>query len=192
MQTSALVVGEDARRSQLLKQSVEDCGYAVVALSAGAAELVKIVETHQPDVLVLDRDAPDQPLLSALRDLTRRCPRPVVLFTRENDRDIIARAVQAGVSAYIANCIDPTRIGSILDVAIARFRETDRLHRELHDTRVSLAERKAVERAKGILMQQRGCNEPEAYHALRKMAMDRNLRIGQVAENVITVAELLN
>ena len=75
---------------------------------------------------------------------------------------------------------------------MARFHETERLRRELQDIKASLAERKAVERAKGILMKQRGFDEPQAYHALRKMAMDKNLRIGQVAENVIAVAELLN
>jgi response regulator NasT len=77
-------------------------------------------------------------------------------------------------------------------VAIARFSETERLRRELESTRANLLERKAVERAKGILMKQRGFDEPQAYHALRKMAMDKNLRIGEVAENVIAVAELLN
>jgi len=77
-------------------------------------------------------------------------------------------------------------------VAVVRFGETERLRQELQDTRAILAERKAVERAKGILMKQRGFDEPQAYHALRKMAMDKNLKIGQVAENVIAVAELLN
>ena len=77
-------------------------------------------------------------------------------------------------------------------MAVVRFGETERLRQELQDTRAILAERKAVERAKGILMKQRGFDEPQAYHALRKMAMDKNLKIGQVAENVIAVAELLN
>ena len=84
------------------------------------------------------------------------------------------------------------RLGAILDIAVARFNETKRLRQELEDTRASLVERKSVERAKGILMKQRGFDEPQAYHALRKMAMDKNLRLGQVAENVIAVAELLN
>jgi response regulator NasT len=105
---------------------------------------------------------------------------------------VIHRAVRAGVSAYVVDGLTANRVGSVLDVAVARFSETERLRRELADTRANLVERKAVERAKGILMKQRGFDEPQAYHALRKMAMDRNLRIGEVAENVIAVADLLN
>lgn len=86
---------------------------------------------------------------------------------------------------------EPRRLISLLDVAVARFHETERLKTELQATRASLAERKTVERAKGILMKQKGLDEPQAYHVLRKMAMDRNLRIGQAAENVIAVAEML-
>ena len=118
-------------------------------------------------------------------------PLPVVLFTEDDNRSIIQQAVRAGVSAYIVDGLDQHRLGSILDVAVARFQETGRLHQELAETRASLADRKNVERAKGILMKQRGIDEPAAYHALRKMAMDKNLRIGQAAENVIAVAALL-
>ncbi len=100
--------------------------------------------------------------------------------------------MQAGVTSYIVDGLEPRRIASILDVAVARFQETERLKAELQKTRANLAERKAVERAKGILMKQKGLDEPQAYHALRKMAMDKNLRIGQAAESIIAVAEILN
>ena len=143
-------------------------------------------------MLVIDSDSPGDALLSRLRELALHNPLPVVLFTEEDNREVISKAVRAGVSAYIVDGLDQHRLGTILDVAVARFQETERLRRELQDTKANLAERKAVERAKGILMKQRGFDEPEAYHALRKMAMDKNLRIGQVAENVIAVAELLN
>jgi response regulator NasT len=116
----------------------------------------------------------------------------VVLFTRENSTEVIHRALRAGVSAYVVDGFQPTRVASILQVALVRFGETERLRRELAESRANLVERKAVERAKGILMKQRGFDEPQAYHALRKMAMDRNLRIGEVAANVIAVSELLN
>ena len=192
MQLKALLIKDNLERSELLKQSLHEFGHSVVAEAMIDSDLISSVVAAKPDLLVIDSDAPDNTLLSRLRDLASHNPLPVVLFTEEDNREIIRKAVKAGVSAYIVDGLDQHRLGSILDVAVARFHETDRLRRELADTRANLEERKTVERAKGILMKQRKCDEAEAYHALRKMAMDKNLRIGQVAENVIAVTELLN
>lgn len=192
MQLKALLVNGDPERGELLRQSLQALGHEVVAAVATDANLLTGVEAHHPDVLVIHCDRPGDALLSRLRELLLQCPMPVVLFTGENNQEVIYRAVRAGVSAYVVDGLTANRVGSVLDVAVARFSETERLRRELADTRANLVERKAVERAKGILMKQRGFDEPQAYHALRKMAMDRNLRIGEVAENVIAVADLLN
>jgi response regulator NasT len=192
MQLKALLVKDDPERSELLKQSLQGFGHRVVAEICKTDDLLRRIDESAPDLLVIDSDSPGDDLLSRLRELSLRHPLPVVLFTEEDNREVISKAVRAGVSAYIVDGLDQHRLGAILDVAMARFHETERLRRELQDTKANLAERKAVERAKGILMKQRGFDEPQAYHALRKMAMDRNLKIGQVAENVIAVAELLN
>jgi response regulator NasT len=192
MQLKALLVNGDLERGELLRQSLQTLGHEVVSDIAVDSNLLAGVEAHNPDVLVIHCDRPGDALLSQLRELLLDCPMPVVLFTSEDNQDVIRRAVRAGVSAYVVDGLSDKRVGSVLEVAIARFTETERLRRELADTRANLVERKAVERAKGILMKQRGFDEPQAYHALRKMAMDRNLRIGEVAENVIAVADLLN
>jgi response regulator NasT len=192
MQLKALLVKDDRERSELLKQALLDFGHTVVSETTMTEDWHTRVEETQPDLLVIDTSSPGDMLLSRLRELAVHNPLPVVLFTQEDSRDVIGHALRAGVSAYIVDGLDQKRLGTILDVAVARFQETGRLRKELHDIRANLAERKAVERAKGILMKQRGFDEPQAYHALRKMAMDKNLRIGQVAENVIAVAELLN
>jgi len=192
MQLKALLVNGDLERGEILRQSLQALGHEVVAAMAIDSDLLTGIEAHHPDVLVIHCDRPTDALLSRLRELTLHNPLPVVLFTDENSQDIIHKAVRAGVSAFVVDGLESRRVGSILDVAVARFSETERLRRELADTRANLVERKAVERAKGILMKQRGFDEPQAYHALRKMAMDRNLRIGEVAENVIAVADLLN
>lgn len=192
MQLKALLVNGDLERGDLLGQSMQALGHEVVAGLAVDSDLLAGIEAYRPDILVIDSDTPGDALLSQLRELGSNDPMPVVLFTREAARQTIQRAVRAGVSAYVVDAFDGDRLGSILEVAIARFSETQRLRRELADTRANLVERKAVERAKGILMKQRGFDEPQAYHALRKMAMDKNLRIGEVAENVIAVADLLN
>jgi response regulator NasT len=192
MQLKALLVKDDHERGELLRQSLLGFGHEVVAEVTIGSELLTSVEANNPDLLVIDSAMPDDALLSRLRELSLHSPLPIVLFTQEDSREFIYKAVRAGVSSYIVDGLNQNRVGYILEVAVARFSETDRLRRELEDTRANLAERKAVERAKGILMKQRGFDEPQAYHALRKMAMDKNLRIGQVAENVLAVAELLS
>jgi len=192
MQLKALLVNDDLERSALLRQSLQACGHDVVADAVTGSELLAAVGTHTPDLLVVDSDVPGELLLTPLRELSLHSPLPVVLFTRENSPEVIHRALRAGVCAYVVDGFQPARVASILQVALVRFGETERLRRELAESRANLVERKAVERAKGILMKQRGFDEPQAYHALRKMAMDKNLRIGEVAENVIAVSELLN
>jgi len=192
MPLKTLLVKGDPERSQLLRQSLLESGHTVVGEAGTDENLLRRVEETAPDLLLIDSDSPDDALLSQLQELAVHRPIPVVLFTEADSRDMISRAVRAGVSAYIVDGLDQHRLGTILKVAVARFHETGKLRQELQETKASLAERKAVERAKGILMKQRGFDEPEAYHALRKMAMDKNLRIGQVAENVIAVSELLN
>jgi response regulator NasT len=192
MQLKALLVNDDLERSELIRQALRACAHEVVGDAPTGADLPAVVGEHDPDLLVIDCPVPGNALLAGLRELALQCPMPVVLFTGESSLDVIRRALSAGVSAYIVDGFEPARIGAIVNVALARFSETERLRRELAETRAHLVERKTVERAKGILMKQRGFDEPQAYHALRKMAMDRNLRIGEVAENVIAVAELLN
>ena len=192
MQLRVLLIKDDLERSALLRLSLLKFGHDVVAEARITDDLLECVELSRPDLLIIDSDSPSTVLLSRINELALQRPLPVILFTEDDSRDLINRAVRAGVSAYIVDGLDQHRLGTILDVAIARFQETERMRRELKDTKANLAERKAVERAKGILMKQRGFDEPRAYHALRKMAMDKNLRIGQVAENVIAVADLLN
>jgi len=192
MQLKALLITEDRERSEQLRQSLLESGHDVLGEATFNDDLLKRVEATQTDLLVIDSDSPGKVLLSCIRELYSHKPLPVVLFTGEGDPEVIRQAVRAGVSAYIVDRLEQHRLATIVDVAVARFQETSRLRRELQDTRANLLERKTVERAKGILMKQRGFDEPQANHVLRKMAMDKNLRIGQVAENVIAVAELLN
>jgi response regulator NasT len=115
----------------------------------------------------------------------------VVLFTDEDDRSIIREAVRSGVTAYIVDGLAAERVVPIVQVAVARFEDYQTLKTERDLAQQKLAERKVVERAKGILMSKRGMSEDEAYHALRKMAMEKKLRMGEVAERVISMADLL-
>lgn len=186
-----MLVDEDPGRAAILERALEDAGYVVAAKITSATDLQGRVAALQPDVIIIDMESPDRDTLEHMRGISRDQPKPIVMFAEQGDSDTIAQAVQAGVSAYIVDGLNAKRIKPIMDVAIARFREFQALREELAQAKSSLAERKDIERAKGILMNQRGWSEDEAYQALRKLAMDKNLRLADVARNIIAVAELI-
>ncbi len=185
-----MLVDRDRARSVVLQRALTDAGYLVVARVAASDDLVQRVREVAPDVIIIDMDSPDRDTLEHMHSITREQPRPIVMFAEEDDADTIDKAVRAGVSAYVVDGLSGPRVKPIVDVAIARFREFQALRRELHEVRNTLADRKVVDKAKGIIMKQRGCDEEQAYRALRKLAMDRNQRIADAARDVIGVAQL--
>lgn len=186
-----LLIDRSPGRAAILEQALKDAGYVVVAKLTGATDLYNEVERIEPDVIIIDLESPDRDTLEQMREISRDRPKPVVMFAEDDDGDTIRQAVKAGVSAYVVDGLSAKRIKPLMEVAIARFREYQALREELLHARVSLAERKVIEKAKGLLMQRRGMNEDEAYKALRRMAMDSNKRIAEVAENILAVADLL-
>jgi response regulator NasT len=116
--------------------------------------------------------------------------RPVAMFVDQSDRASIEAAVDAGVSAYIVGGLRKERVQNILDLCISRFNSFAKLENELERARSALEERKVIDRAKGILMKAKNLNEETAYALLRKTAMNENKKIAEVAQSVITAAEL--
>ncbi len=145
----------------------------------------------RPDALVVLADSVTPTVLQQLRIIHLQTPLPVVLLTTDATPDAIGKAIKAGVNAYVAGCSEPARIGHLLEVARARFVEFQAMRTELETTKKLLAERKRIERAKGILMKSRNLEENAAYHLLRKLAMDRNKRLGEIADQIINTADLL-
>ena len=186
-----MLVDGRQRRAAMVEEAMNDLGFDVVARVTPQADLLaRIAEVH-PDVIIVDMEAPTRDILEDMRSIKREAPKPVVMFTNDGDTDTIRSAVEAGVSAYVVDGLQPARIRPILDAAIARFNSYQTLRVELEDTRRTLAERKTIDRAKGILMKQRGFSEDEAYKALRKAAMERNKKLVEVAQNLIDMAALL-
>jgi response regulator NasT len=186
-----LVIDKTPGRAAILEQALLDIGHKVVAKLTGPVDLYAEVARIQPDVIIVDLQSPDRDTLEQMREINRHQPRPVVMFADDGDSRTIEQAVRAGVSAYVVDGLNAKRVRPLLDVAIARFREYKALRDELEKAKTSLAERKVVERAKGLLMKRRGCSEEEAYQALRKLAMDQNRRLAEVAENLLSVADML-
>jgi len=186
-----LVVDESPERADSLREGLRRAGYEVSASLSSAGSLLAAIEQLEPDVIVIDTESPSRDVLEHLVVMTQHTPRPVVMFSNDSAPETIREAVRAGVSAYVVDGMDPDRIRAIIDVALAQFEDFQRLREELAEANLKLAERKLVERAKGLLMKSRSLDEKAAYALLRKFAMDRKLRLGEVAQQLIDAADLL-
>ena len=186
-----LVIDESRERAAEISLGLLKAGYQVAAVLPNALDLVRHVESIHPDVILIDSDSPSRDTLEHLSLLSRDNPHPVLLFSREKDSGAIRRALQAGVAAYVVETVDNARLDAIVEVALAQFEEVQALRRERDDASRKLAERVTIERAKGLLMKTKGLEEEQAYHALRKLAMERSRRIVEIAQGVIDSAALL-
>jgi len=154
-------------------------------------ELLRAVERVQPDVIIIDTDSPTRDVLEHLVMVSRESPRPIVMFARDDDAETIREVTRAGVSAYVVDGLDAARVKPIVEAACARFEAFQRLREELAAAQAALAERKVIERAKGIVMKAKGLDEAAAYVELRRLAMNRGKRLVEVAQAVVDAAELL-
>lgn len=186
-----MLVDDTPARSFYLRLVLERLGYDIVAEVADPRRLHDEVLRLSPDAIIVDTDSPSRDTLEHLCFVTESCPRPIVMFSSDGDRDRIREAVRAGVSAYVVDGLSPGRITPIIETAVARFEAFQAMKQELAATKTKLSERKLVERAKGILMKEKNLPEDAAYRMLRKLAMDKNLPLASVAEQVIMVAKLL-
>ncbi|WP_119155783.1 ANTAR domain-containing response regulator [Caldimonas tepidiphila] len=180
-----------AERSRSLRIGLLEGGYNIVAVLPPDAFLPDRLSQIQPDMVIVDAESEARDTLEHVVFATRDARRPIVLFTEDSDTSGVQDAIAAGVTAYVVAGLAPERVKPVLDVAMARFRHEESLRRELADARTQLSERKLVERAKGILMSRHGCSEPEAYARLRKAAMDKGLKLAEVAQRLIDVSEML-
>ncbi|MGH8727905.1 MAG: ANTAR domain-containing response regulator [Burkholderiales bacterium] len=172
-----------------VRAAVLAAGHEVVAELSSFTGLLRSTEAANPDLILIRTDFLDDSTLNHLAELNVGKLRPIVMFTL--DEEHIHEAVRAGVSAYVVNGFSAERVKPILDVAVARFNEEMAVWRELTHMQDRLSERKLIERAKGILMDGSGMSEESAYQALRKEAMNKNMRLAEVASQVIAVGKLL-
>ncbi len=187
-----VIFDDTGEGAELLREGVERAGYRVIASLNSPMELIRRIDALGPDVIIIATDSPARDVLENLCVVSREQPRPIVMFTSEDDASVIRQAVRSGVSAYVVDGLAPERVRPIVEAALARFDELQRLKAELADVSLRLSERKVVERAKGILMQRRGMSEQQAFQALRSLAMQRKQRLGEVARHVIDMAEILS
>ena len=185
------VIDDNQVRAAILEDGLRAAGVVEITVLTGMANLLKRLVAIDPDVVIIDLENPSRDVLEQMFQVSRVVSRPVAMFVDQSDRQMIEAAVEAGVSAYVVDGLKKERIQAILDMAISRFNAFSKLRDELTAARSELAERKLVERAKGILMKHRGLTEEEAHVALRKAAMNENKRMAEIAQSVITAASLL-
>lgn len=185
-----MLVDQHPERSVILERALHDAGHRVVARIEPGRSLLREVKDCEPDIIIIDMESPGRDILEHMREIGRDQPKPIILFSNKRDGDYIRQAVQAGVSAYVVDGLMGERVMPIVEVAIARFREFETLRQELQETKAQLADRKVIDKAKGILMQRKGLSEDEAYKLLRKAAMDRNLRVVDVARTLLALEGL--
>ncbi len=186
-----LLLDEQAERFPVMEAALTAAGYKVVGKVTTADNIQAAVERTRPDVIIADLDSPGRDTLESMQALNRKQPRPIVMFTNDGDRATIQLAVESGVTAYVVDGMLPERIKPILEVAMMRFHEYQKLRDELELTRLQLNERRHIEKAKGLLMKRKGLDEDKAYALLRRMAMDRHMKLAELARSIVAAAELL-
>ena len=175
----------------MIDEGLREAGLTDIVIFADRHGIVARIEAHSPDVVLMDLGNPHRDELEELFAISRAMARPVAMFVDQSDTAGIEAAIDAGVSAYVVDGLKKERIKPVLELAIRRFNAFARLRAELDEARGALADHKAIDRAKALLMRKRGIDEPTAYAALRKAAMDSGRRIADVAEALLTAEKLM-
>lgn len=180
-----------AERCAALVQGLRDAGYEVAAVLPASPDLDERIARAKPDLVIVDAESGVRDLLEHVVLASRDTPRPIVLFTDDDDTETAQLAIAAGVTAYIVDGLKPSRVKPVIEVALARFEREQGLRAELSEARTQLSERKLIERAKGIVMQRQGCSEDDAFSRMRRLAMEKGLRLSEVAQRILDTAGLI-
>jgi response regulator NasT len=186
-----VIIDPDEARAALVAEGLSDVSPLDVRRVASFEAIEADLPTFAPDVIVIACESPDRDTLESLRESTEANPRPVVMFVDRSSPGLAEAAVEAGVAAYVVDGLSARRVRSVLEVAMSRFELMQKLRTDLDKAKADLASRKAIERAKGLLMKDRGMDEDQAYRLLRKLAMDTGRPLGAVATDLLTFAGVL-
>ncbi|WP_262966275.1 ANTAR domain-containing response regulator [Methylobacter psychrophilus] len=185
---NVLLIESDLHNT-LLENSLKDTDYQCLKIEYSPA-ILALIKDVTPDVLIFNLDTPSKKLLADLKTLNDQSPLPVIMFANDTTTDTINQVIKADISAFIVDGLQGNRINTIINVAIARFKHQQALKHALEEACVKLEDRKQIDRAKAILIKTQNFTEDEAYHTLRKLAMDRNITLGEMAKNVVAMSEL--
>jgi response regulator NasT len=186
-----LIIDENRIRSAVIEEGLREAGHGEVTTLHDVGGIARRIAEIEPDVIVIDLENPNRDMLESMFQLSRAVKRPIAMFVDRSDSASIEAAVEAGISAYVVDGLRKERVKPVIEMAISRFNAFARMARELDEARTELESRRLVDRAKGILMTSRGLSEQDAYALLRKTAMNQNRKIAEIAQSLITAADLL-
>lgn len=188
---SIVIVEKDRDRAIMIVDGLREAGDYDVLVIGDEIGLARRIADRNPDLVLIDAGNPSRDAIEELTLASAPLQRPVAMFVDESDGSTTQAAIEAGVSAYVVDGLSASRIRPVLDAAIARFHMMQKMRVELAETRRALEERKVIDRAKGIVMRAKGISEDEAYALIRKAAMDQGKKLADVAQALVTAAELL-
>ncbi|MFC4348022.1 ANTAR domain-containing response regulator [Kordiimonas lipolytica] len=185
-----LVIDEDPGRAMLLEEALVEAGYTHVVTIQSTTNLHQRIAALAPDMVIVDLQNPDRDTLEGMFQVTKSVKKPIAMFVDQSDGEMIRRAVEAGVSAYVVDGLKRDRVQAVVDVAVNRFETFQRLTDERDAARNALADRKTIDRAKGLLMDHRKISEDDAYKLMRGAAMKQSRKLVEIAQSIITAMEL--
>jgi len=192
MSINTVLVSESEQSTKLVQKVLKASDYQIVFEGTSLNDLIVNSELSDPALIVMCIANPSQRLISQLKLISEQYPLPIVIFTEADGNDAIEHAIRAGVSAYVIDGLSEQRLLPILRTALARFQKNQSMQKELKQLRSSLADRKTIDRAKGIIMEQLQCSEGQAYTLLRTKAMNQNIKLVDLAKTVINAADLFS
>ena len=186
-----MLVDDQPERAASVRSALESSGCKVLSTLNSPVELYERVKDCAPDVIIIDTESPSRDVLEHIAFISRDQPRPIVMFSGDRDEATIRSAIRAGVTAYVVDGLAAERVRPVMQVAVERFEAEQALKRELANAKNELTQRIVVERAKGIIMKQKGISEEDAFRTLRKFAMDRAIKMADAAEQIIQISQML-
>ncbi len=172
-----------------LKELLEEAGHAVVAEAADGLQAVEMTRKHKPDLVIMDIKMPEMDGIAAAKIISNEKLAPVLLLTAYSQKEIVEKAKDSGVLAYLVKPVKESNLFPAMEIALSRFQEYLEIEQELHDLRNSLETRKILDRAKGILMDAYGLSEQEAFRRIQQYSMAKRKSIREVAESIIEAAK---
>lgn len=171
-----------------LKELLEEAGHTVVGEAVDGVKAVELTRKHRPDLVVMDIKMPEMDGITAAKIISNEKLAPVLLLTAFSQKEIVEKAKDSGVLAYLVKPVKEANLFPAIEIALSRFQEFTELERELEEVKNSLETRKLLDRAKGILMDTHGLSESEAYRRIQQYSMAKRKSIREVAEAIVEAA----
>jgi AmiR/NasT family two-component response regulator len=190
MERPRVVVADDESIVRMdLREMLESLGYLVVGEAGDGESAVHLARELKPNIVIMDIKMPGMDGIEAGRVLTEERISPVLLLTAYSQHDLVERAKEAGVMAYIVKPFHEADLAPAIEVALRRWQEFRSLEKEVEDLKEALETRKLVDRAKGILMDTQGLSEADAFRRIQKTSMDQRKPMKEVAEAIVLAHE---